>query len=209
MKAVIFDFWGTLVENGVWSPIKQVRNILDVRMPFPEYVIRMERAMMTKEHPTLKDAFVEVAKEFSITPDEKQLDELVGMWNKSWMLAQPYAETVEVLQELQKEYTLILISNTDCFSIPKVLEKFDLAKYFESVNLSCKKGFIKTDKNFLKTILDEQGLQVEDCVLVGDSIQSDMSSAKKVGMKAILLDRKDSRDFEEKIKNLRDLKSKL
>ena len=31
-KAIIFDLWGTLVENGVHSPIKQVKNILS-RLP--------------------------------------------------------------------------------------------------------------------------------------------------------------------------------
>ena len=53
-KIILLDFWGTLVENGVWSPTKQVRNILGIRMPFPEYVVRMERSMMTKEFSSLK-----------------------------------------------------------------------------------------------------------------------------------------------------------
>ena len=46
VKAIIFDFWGTLVENGVWSPIKQVKQILDIDVPFSEYVVRMEKAMI-------------------------------------------------------------------------------------------------------------------------------------------------------------------
>ena len=66
VKAILFDFWGTLVENGVHSPIKQVKNILNIRLPFSEYVIRMEKAMMTQEFSSLKDAFIAVGKEFNI-----------------------------------------------------------------------------------------------------------------------------------------------
>ena len=54
VKAVIFDFWGTLMENGVWSPIKQVQQILQIDLPFSEYVGRMEQAMMTEKR-SVKD----------------------------------------------------------------------------------------------------------------------------------------------------------
>ena len=66
VKAILFDFWGTLVSNGVWSPIKQVKQKLDINMPFSEYVVRMERAMMTEKFPSLKKAFENVFLEFSI-----------------------------------------------------------------------------------------------------------------------------------------------
>ena len=38
------------MEQGIWSPIKQARNILQITLPFPEYVIRFEKAMMTTVH---------------------------------------------------------------------------------------------------------------------------------------------------------------
>ena len=84
-KAILFDFWGTLVENGVWSPIKQVRNILEIKLPFPEYVVRMEKAMMTSKFNNLKEAFENVCKEFNLEINNDKIDSLVGMWNKSWM----------------------------------------------------------------------------------------------------------------------------
>ena len=40
VKAILFDFWGTLVENGVRSPVKQVKWILMLKdMDFSEYII--------------------------------------------------------------------------------------------------------------------------------------------------------------------------
>jgi len=208
-KAILFDFWGTLVENGVWSPIKQVRNILRIRLPFPEYVVRMEKAMMTSSFKTLKEAFEAVCDEFNIEPQQFLLEKLIGMWNKSWMLAKPYEEVQEVLQKLSKDYTLILVSNTDAFSVSNVMEKFNLREYFNYLYLSYDLGKIKTDEKFIKHILKELGLKPEECLMVGDSIQSDMEAAEKAGVEAVLVDRRDTREFARKIKNLKEVENYL
>jgi HAD superfamily hydrolase (TIGR01549 family) len=209
VKAILFDFWGTLVEQGVRSPIKQLKNALQVNLPFSEYVVRMERAMMTESFPTLKDAFTAVFREFNVPLHQEILEQLVGMWNKNWMLAFPYEETESVLKKLQENYSLILISNADNFSVKNVLEKFSLEKYFDKIYLSYQTHLIKTDKNFLKLVLDENHLTPEDCVLVGDSIQSDMMAAKRLEIKGVLVDRRNSRDFDIKIKNLNELEGHL
>lgn len=205
IKAIIFDFWGTLVENGVWSPIKQVKDILGLRMPFSEYVVRMEKAMMTKEFPTLKETFEAVCDEFAVEPSEERLERLIGMWNKSWMLAKPYDEVAEELQRLKGKYKLILVSNTDSFSVNKVIEKFRLKELFDEIFFSYQVGLIKTDQEFFSGVLEKTNLDPESCMVVGDSIQSDMKAAENAGIKGILIDRKDKREFQPKIKNLKEL----
>jgi len=209
LKAIIFDFWGTLVETGTSSPIRQVKDILRLRLSFPAYVTRMEEAMMTKPFPTLKEAFTAVFQEFELPENEWQLQELVGMWNKSWMLAQPYPEAAKILSELQRKYQLILISNTDSTSIPKVLEKFQLHPYFAKTYFSYEMGLLKTNPTFFQKILQEKDLTAEECVMIGDSLESDMKAAKAVGMRGILVDRKDKREFTPKIKSLEELEQHL
>lgn len=204
-KAILFDFWGTLAETGIGSPTKQVKEILNIKMPFSEYVTLMEKAMMTSKFDSLKDAFRNVCKEFKIDSDEEKLEELIGMWNKSWMLAKPYEEVVEALEKLKKNYKLILISNTDCFSTDQVLNKFGLRSLFDAIFLSYDIHLIKTDRNFFKHILRVMDLNAEDCLVVGDSIQSDIMAAKKVGLRAVLIDRKNTRNFHLKIENLKEL----
>ncbi len=205
VKAILFDFWGTIVENGVWSPTKQVQNILQISLPFSEYVVRMEKAMMTSPFETLREAFQHVCTEFTIQPDERLLDELVGMWNKNWMLARPYPEAQETLQELRQQYKVYLVTNSDLFSVPNVVEKHGIASWFDNVFLSCHLQTIKTDKNFLKRVLSEINLPPEDCVFVGDSIQSDMAAAQRMEIRGILLDRSGTREFEPKIASLHQL----
>lgn len=209
VKAILFDFWGTLVEQGIWSPVKQVKNLLQLDLPFSEYIIRMEHVFMTRSFPSLPLAFEALCYEFGLSPEPEKIDELVGLWNKSWLLAQPYPETVKTLQKLRQTHQLVLISNTDCFSLNQVLEKFQLRPFFHHLFTSYELGSIKTDKIFLKTVLSQLNLPPEDCLLVGDSLQSDIIPAKRLGMEAVLIDRKDSREFHPKIKSLEELESLL
>lgn len=210
VKAIIFDFWGTLVENGVWSPIKQAKAILGIRLPFSEYVLRMEQAMMTKNFLELRQAFETLAQEFHLSPEESKIEELVGLWNKSWMLAKPYEETEEILSQLQQDYSLFLVSNTDNISLKKVLEKYPLfEQFFKKMYFSCEMGLVKTDPQFLTKVLHENKLKPKDVIVVGDSIQSDMIMASQLDVKGVLIDRRNTREFTPKIANLRELKGIL
>jgi HAD superfamily hydrolase (TIGR01509 family) len=209
VKAILFDFWGTLVENGVWSPVKQIKSILNIKIPFTDYIVRMEQAMMTKEFNSLKEAFENVCNEFNVPIEEEKIDQLIGMWNKSWMLAYPYEEVKETLTKLREKYQIILVSNTDNFSVLQVLEKFEMNNLFDKKFLSPQIGLIKTNQNFFKHVLNDLNLNVEDCVMVGDSIQSDIMASKQIGMKAVLVDRRNVRDYHPKIKNLKEIEKVL
>ncbi len=209
VKVILFDFWGTLVENGVWSPTKQVKNILQIDLPFSDYVTRMERAMMTSKFFELKDAFLAIGSEFKVNVGPRQMDLLIGMWNKSWMLAQPYKEVKEVLEKLKQNYTLVLVSNTDCFSEKRVLDKFGLLKYFDRAFFSHEMGLLKTDKRFFDQVLFDLNIPAEDCLMVGDSLQSDVLAAKQAEINAVLVDRKNVRDFSPKISSLTELEEFL
>ncbi len=203
-KAIIFDLWGTVVEQGVWSPVKQVRNILRVRLPFPEYVTRMERAMMTTPFSSLTEAFEAVCKEFNVEPTQDIVEKLVGMWNKNWMLASAYEDLAE-LQKLREKHTLILVTNADSVGVPNVIEKNEFTDVFDHIFLSHDVGVIKSDPSFLQNVLEKIDIPAEDCLFVGDSIQSDMIPAQRAGMKTLLIDRKNRREYEPKIQSLHEV----
>ena len=150
-KAIIFDFWGTLVDQGVNpSPIRQIKETLGIRVSFQEYILPFEKQFMTRDYEDLAEAFTAVCKIFGREPEKWLVERLVGLWNKNKLLAQLYPETIQVLDELKnKGYKLALLSNTDFSSVESLLEKFDLNKYFDVVYLSYKTGFLKTDKESL------------------------------------------------------------
>ncbi|MBI2151844.1 HAD family hydrolase [Candidatus Woesearchaeota archaeon] len=207
IKAILFDFWGTLVEQGLHSPLKELHAIFCPRTSFSEFVIKAEKAMMTKTYPGLKEMFLCLENEFNFPLSEEFRDNLIGFWNKNWMLAHPYPETEIILKELKETYTLALISNTDSISIERVMEKFSLKQFFYKTFLSYNLGLIKSEPDFLKTVLKELKLDATEVLVVGDSLQSDIYPAKKMGIKAILIDRKNKRDVQPKINSLQELPS--
>lgn len=209
VKAVLFDFWGTLIENGTYSPLKQSYSILRVRIPFGQYVERFERALMTKKFDNQSSGFVAVCKEFNVPTKPIIIDKLIGVWNKNKLLAKPYPDTIPTLELLkEKGYKVVIVSNAPHNSVQEILEKFNLGKYFDGVFVSSEHGTLKTD-NLFAIALEELGVTPEEVLMVGDSIESDMKGAEKAGIKALLIDRRDSRDFTPKITKLTDIEEEL
>lgn len=211
VKLIIFDFWGTLVENGVFpSPVRQVKYILRIEEPFSDYIIRFEEVFMLKKYDDLYSAFESVCEAFGIEPEKFILDRLVGMWNKHKLLAKPFRETVALLEKLRKDgYKLALISNTDCFTTEEVLDKYDLKKYFDEIVFSYKVNLLKTNPKMYEMILEKLKVDKSDALVVGDSIETDVKGAKNAGIKAVLVDRRDRREFSPKINNLDELEQFL
>lgn len=210
IKGIIFDFWGTLVNQGINpSPVKQAKRILRANLLFRDYIVRFEDSFMTEEFDNLTDAFKNVAKEFDLNPPEFVYEKLVGMWNKNTLLSKPYDETVEVLEDLKEDYKLILIANTDPSSIPQVLEKFKLKDYFDAAVFSFEIGKLKTDKEMFKKVFKETGLKKDELVMVGDSIPSDMKGAENAGVTPILVDRNDKREYKNKVNDLTELREMI
>jgi len=207
VKGIIFDFWGTLVENGIHpSPVNQVKYIMRLRMPFREFVTRFEEAMMTKEYADLNEAFAEVCTAFRQQPNQFVIERLVGMWNKNEFLAKPFFETIDALQYLKsKGYKIALISNTNP-TIMRVIDKYKMHDLFDAEIYSYQEGILKTNPELFKIALKKLKLKEEDVIMIGDSIQTDMMGARNAGIRAILLDRMNKRDYQPKLRNLKELK---
>jgi FMN phosphatase YigB (HAD superfamily) len=209
VKLIIFDLQGTLVENGVFpSPLKQAKYILRIDAPFSDFVMRFEHAFMLGKHHSLKDAFMKVSDEFRVRTPEFVLEKLVGLWNKNKLLSKVYPDTISGLEELKGKYKLVLVSNIDCFS-KDLVDKHNIKAYFDEVILSCDTGKLKNSKDFYKDILEKFNLEPEDALIVGDSIESDMETAKNSGIKGILIDRGNRREYSPKILTLEELKDHL
>ncbi|MFH1211333.1 MAG: HAD family hydrolase [Candidatus Woesearchaeota archaeon] len=207
VKVIVFDLWGTIVENGIFpGPTKHVLKIMRLGMPFSDFIIKFEKCFMTKEYASLSEAFIEVSKEFNKSLPEFVYGKLVGMWNTNSILAKLFPESVEVLKELKKDYTLVLLTNVDKFSYSQVSEKFQLKDYFEKSFPSFETGMLKSDPKIFDKICKSLKAKKDDLLVVGDSIESDMNSAEAAGVKAVLVDRRESREYPEKIKDLRELK---
>ncbi|HYD03870.1 MAG TPA: HAD family hydrolase [Alphaproteobacteria bacterium] len=204
VKAIIFDLQGTLVENGVYpSPTRQVKNILRIDMPFSDFVMRFEKVMMVSNHKSLSEAFEKVCEEFGVQPKHFIIEKLVAMWNQNKLFSKIFNDTIPTLTELKKKkYHLILSSNMDPFS-KDLVDRFKFKDYFDEIILSCDTGLVKNDEGFYDKVLEKY--DASDILLVGDSLESDIATAKGLGMNSVLVDRHNKREYEPKIVTLEDL----
>jgi len=203
IKAVLFDFWGTLAENGTYSPLRQTYELFRLRIPFGNFVTSFEQVVMTKPYEDKKEAFTKALDLLHRTPRGDQMEKLIGLWNKNVLLAKIYPETIEVLKELKsKGIKLALVSNTPSFTGHEILEKFDLEQYFDVVMLSFEQGLLKTNPEFFQKTLDKLGVKKEEALMVGDSVPTDIKGAENAGIKALLVDRQNKREYENKIQDL-------
>ncbi len=203
VKVILFDLWGTIIENGVFpSPVRQIKRILRINLDFSDYIVKFEEVFMLREFDNLTEAFKEICNEFELTPPDFVVDKCVGLWNKNAILAKPFEESLEVLSTLKEKYKLVLLSNTDQFSADQVIKKFDLEKYFDKIVLSYKHGKLKTNPETFKDIANDMGVDVTDMVMIGDSLESDMKPAEEAGAKAVLVDRRDRREHDPKVLTL-------
>jgi putative hydrolase of the HAD superfamily len=163
---------------------------------------------MTEQHLSLKEGFTKVCDDFQLRTKDFVLEKLIGLWNKNKLLSKIYPDTQPVLEELKGKYTLVLVANIDCFS-KEMIDKHNLSDYFDEVRLSCDTGLLKSDKNYYKDILDKFDVNPEDALIVGDSIESDMDTARASGIKSILIDRGNRREYPQKIISLEELKDHL
>ena len=207
-KAIFFDFWGTLIENGTYSPLKQSFSILRLRMPYGEYVERFEKTLMTKKFPDQASGFEAVCNEFNVPLKDIVIDKLIGVWNKNKLLAKPFPEVIDALKRLKEDYKLVIVSNEPAGAVEEILDKFEMKDLFDKVIISSEQGTIKTHKLF-DVALEKTGMSKDEVIMVGDSIQSDIEGAKKAGIRAVLVDRKGRREYEDKIRTLTELEEKI
>ncbi|HSU72493.1 MAG TPA: HAD family hydrolase [Candidatus Binatia bacterium] len=210
IKAVLFDFWGTLAENGTYSPTKGTLRILRIPIDYKEFIVRFENAFFTKSYPTQEDAFRAVCDEFRVRPLPIVLSKMVGLWNKNKLFARPYPETVEALASLKERgLKLAVVSNTQKGAVEDVIAKHNLKQYFDAVVLSCEHGVLKQEGKLYDIALEQLGVSKDEAIVVGDSIETDLEGAKAAGIKGILIDRKGRREYPDKIATLNEVENFL
>jgi 2-haloalkanoic acid dehalogenase type II len=209
-KAVLFDFWGTLVQQGAYSPLKQTYRFMRPRMHFGEFVEKFERVAMTKPYDDQVQMFRDAFDSMGLRSQDWIIEKLIGVWNKNKLLAQLYPETIEALEMLKKKgIKIAIVSNTPKLSVDGVLEKFGLDKLFDAVCFSYEAGVLKTDPEMFDLALGQLGVSKKDAIMVGDSMETDIAGAENAGVMAVLIDRKGTREYKNKIKSLTEIEKFL
>ncbi len=121
----------------------------------------------------------------------------------------------EVLLKLREKYKLGIVSN---FAIPeclvKLLETHSLGKFFDVVVVSGAVNKRKPSPEIFQQALKKLGVDTNETVFVGDTVDADIKGAKDIGMKTIFIERRLQKEAEQicpdqTIKSLNELTAAL
>ena len=94
-----------------------------------------------------------------------------------------YPQVLEALETLRKNgYRLWLLSNAQQIFTAYELRHLGLGDQFDGVYLSSDFGCRKPDQRFYQALLQEQALQPEHCLMIGNDRQTDIAGAQAAGM---------------------------
>lgn len=91
----------------------------------------------------------------------------------------------EFLAELKTRGRIFLVTNGTPAAQYGRLESVGLSDFFDGVYISDEIGFKKPDPKFFEYLLEKEGLAKKDCIVIGDSLFSDIKGANAAGIKSI------------------------
>ena len=96
--------------------------------------------------------------------------------------------TVELLEELYKKYTLVLVTNGITSVQRGRIKTTDTEKYFKDIVISEEVGVAKPDPKFFQIASEQCGNPPkENILMIGDSMTSDIQGAKNYGIASCLI----------------------
>lgn len=204
MKAVLFDFFGTLVNystsrvaQGYCTTHSYVKDIgIDINYSefLKAWVDAHEECDSQRQCSGREYAMMDVSKKFlaGFAPREWPENVASRLWNlyiSEWSTGiRPIAGVSEMLKELQGHYKIGVVSNTQTETlIHEQLDTIGATPYVDVVVTSIEHGLPKPDPSIFNLALDLMGCRAADALFVGDSYVHDYVGATNAGLRALLI----------------------
>lgn len=177
LKNIIFDFGDIFINLDKQAPIKEMQKwgLKDFEPPFMELLFSYEKGLMDSE------TFIVKMNEFFPTANHEQIK--TG-WNSIILDFPEYRlEFIEQLA-MEKEYNLILLSNTNALHIEKVIENMGKERFerfkkcFGRFYLSHEINFRKPDAEIYQFVLDTNNLKASETFFIDDTLENTLASEK-------------------------------
>ena len=177
-KAILFDLDGTLTDSGEGIINCAIVTLEHYGLPVPS-----REEMRVFVGPPLHDTFIK----FGVP--EEQVDEAIAIYRKRYVPIgafenTPYPGVCEMLAALQADgYRLyVATSKPEAMSV-KILEHFDMAKYFTRICGAATDRSRNTKEAVIAYLLEETG-EKGNMIMVGDTVY-DVEGAKALDIPCI------------------------
>ncbi len=196
MKAILFDFGGTIDTNGVhWSEMfwshYQRRHLRTAKPDFERAFLKSEEMLLRQNDIATLDFGTLLRRQFSLQfdilglPGAEELADSIGgeCYNE---VAATVARARTLLQAFRGTYLLGVVSNF-YGNLGIVCREFALEEFFGVMVDSAVEGVRKPDPAIFSIALARLGVTGADSYVVGDSYERDIVPAKLLGCSTIWL----------------------
>lgn len=149
------------------------------------------------------DLAVFLGKKLNIKYTESDLNDLLDLYSKHSTLLNNKTEVI--FAYLSEKYEIVALSNWYKEIQYKRLKKSNISKYFKEI-YGLEDGIKPNELVFKKSC---GKYKYNECLIIGDSINSDILVPKKLGMKTIYFNKNLKENNKEEINNLLELKNIL
>jgi putative hydrolase of the HAD superfamily len=219
-KAVIFDLFGTLVENfpaeKSFACLSAMAAMLGV--PPDDFAAEWRKDFairMTGKVNNYQAGIKIICQRLGVEPGDAKIDKAAStrfiLNQQEVMTSKPGA--VEVLKYLKANgYKTALLSNCS-METTTIWPHTELAPFIDVPVMSAVEGIMKPDPRLFQIALDKLAVQPADCLYVADGVGQELTTATKLGMDAILIEAPHTSEYEHdretwqgpKITSLKDL----
>ena len=141
-----------------------------------------EQGKITKKQ-LMKVRFVRFLERLGLHADAEKLNEVY--FEKLSHTGYLLEGASEFLPELKKRGRIFLITNGTPAAQYGRLESLGLRDFFDGIFVSDEIGYAKPDRRFFEYVLKNAAIGRADCVVIGDSLSSDIAGAANAGIVSV------------------------
>ncbi len=193
MKAVLFDLFGTLVDNPTNAEIAQLRDEIAavLGVPAEEYAKGWKATFHDRaqgKHGSVAKSIAAAALKFNKSFNEVGLERAVEIryeFTRNWLMPRPDAHST-ISQIKNRGIKIGLLSNcTD--EVPEIWPSLTIASLFDEPLFSSKELLRKPMPEFYHRALERLNIPASECLFVADGDNGELAAAKKLGMPVVMI----------------------
>ncbi|MXV74614.1 HAD family hydrolase [Candidatus Poribacteria bacterium] len=191
-KAVIFDLYGTLVDNFSSQAYDQVQEQMakTLDIPYPKFRQVMLETINDKSaggYHAVEDNILEICRRLSIKVNTTQIEQVVTLhyeFSESTLVIE--SKVLEALDTLKSDGLLLGLITNCRPPIPSAFSQSSLAQYIDVPIFSCEERVRKPSRRIYQIACERLEVQPQECLYVGDGSGEELTGAAAVSMLPIL-----------------------